>query len=78
MAYGVWFIALLKYYPAFNYVTALTIKQISSDRPDLHSGIEGGAVAEPMVDMFVALFYIHAQIFLIPASPQDQTSCDAP
>ncbi|KIM43328.1 hypothetical protein M413DRAFT_69177 [Hebeloma cylindrosporum] len=24
---------------------------ISSDRPDLHSGIEGGAVAEPMVDM---------------------------
>ncbi|KAF8158262.1 hypothetical protein B0H34DRAFT_657084 [Crassisporium funariophilum] len=25
--------------------------EISSDRPDLHSGIEGGAVAEPMVDM---------------------------
>ncbi|KAJ3514190.1 hypothetical protein NLJ89_g2516 [Agrocybe chaxingu] len=24
---------------------------ISSDRPDLHSGLEGGAVAEPMVDM---------------------------
>ncbi|KAJ8507465.1 hypothetical protein ONZ45_g10164 [Pleurotus djamor] len=25
--------------------------QISSDLPDLHSGIEGGAVAEPMLDM---------------------------
>ncbi|KDR82660.1 hypothetical protein GALMADRAFT_58317 [Galerina marginata CBS 339.88] len=25
--------------------------EVSSDRPDLHSGIEGGAVAEPMVDM---------------------------
>ncbi|KAF8908992.1 hypothetical protein CPB84DRAFT_1673831 [Gymnopilus junonius] len=25
--------------------------EISNDRPDLHSGIEGGAVAEPMVDM---------------------------
>jgi len=29
--------------------------EISSDRPDLHSGIEGGAVAEPMVDMYVYL-----------------------
>ena len=27
--------------------------KITSDRPDLHSGIEGGAVVEPMVDMFV-------------------------
>ena len=29
--------------------------KIASDRPDLHSGIEGGAVAEPMIDMFVYL-----------------------
>ncbi|TDL23199.1 Zn-dependent exopeptidase [Rickenella mellea] len=28
---------------------------ISSDHPDLHSGIEGGAVAEPMVDMIKLL-----------------------
>lgn len=27
--------------------------KIASDRPDLHSGIEGGAVAEPMIDMWV-------------------------
>jgi hypothetical protein len=27
--------------------------QISSRLPDLHSGIEGGGVAEPMVDMCV-------------------------
>ncbi|KAH9480318.1 putative di- and tripeptidase DUG2 [Psilocybe cubensis] len=27
--------------------------EISADRPDLHSGIEGGAVAEPMVDMYL-------------------------
>ena len=29
--------------------------KIASDRPDLHSGIEGGAVAEPMIDMLVCL-----------------------
>lgn len=27
------------------------LSQISSNAPDLHSGIEGGAVAEPMMDM---------------------------
>jgi hypothetical protein len=27
--------------------------KIASDGPDLHSGIEGGAVVEPMIDMFV-------------------------
>ncbi|PPR07112.1 hypothetical protein CVT24_010948 [Panaeolus cyanescens] len=27
------------------------VVEISNDRPDLHSGIEGGAVAEPMIDM---------------------------
>lgn len=32
--------------------------KIASDRPDLHSGIEGGAVAEPMIDMFVCLTFI--------------------
>lgn len=25
--------------------------QISNEMPDLHSGIDGGAIAEPMVDM---------------------------
>jgi hypothetical protein len=29
--------------------------KIASDLPDLHSGIEGGAVAEPMIDMYVYL-----------------------
>ncbi|KAF9046463.1 hypothetical protein BJ165DRAFT_1345379 [Panaeolus papilionaceus] len=29
--------------------------EISNDRPDLHSGIEGGAVAEPMIDMVKVL-----------------------
>ena len=32
--------------------------KIASDRPDLHSGIEGGAVAEPMIDMFVFSCFI--------------------
>jgi hypothetical protein len=32
--------------------------KIASDRPDLHSGIVGGAVAEPMIDMFVCLAFI--------------------
>lgn len=27
--------------------------QISNDKPDLHSGIEGGVTVEPMTDMFV-------------------------
>ena len=27
--------------------------KIISPYPDLHSGIEGGAVAEPMIDMYV-------------------------
>lgn len=32
--------------------------KITSPHPDLHSGIEGGAVAEPMVDMFVKSHYL--------------------
>ena len=42
--------------------------KIASDRPDLHSGIEGGAVAEPMIDMYVLLslsklvFVIYTQL----------------
>lgn len=27
--------------------------QVSSNRPDLHSGVDGGAIAEPMFDMYV-------------------------
>jgi hypothetical protein len=27
--------------------------QISNEKPDLHSGIEGGVIVEPMTDMFV-------------------------
>ena len=29
--------------------------KIASDGPDLHSGIDGGAVVEPMIDMLVWL-----------------------
>ena len=32
---------------------ALTSHQITGPRTDLHSGIEGGAVTEPMIDMYV-------------------------
>ena len=32
--------------------------KIASDRPDLHSGIEGGAVDEPMIDMSVFSCFI--------------------
>jgi di- and tripeptidase len=34
--------------------------EISSERPDVHSGVEGGAIVEPMVDMWV-----YAQFFMI-------------
>ncbi|PPQ77469.1 hypothetical protein CVT25_011339 [Psilocybe cyanescens] len=42
---------------------------ISADRPDLHSGIEGGAVAEPMVDMvrLLATLTDNNQVVQIPA-----------
>lgn len=36
-----------------NAVLICACLKIASDRPDLHSGIEGGAVAEPMIDMWV-------------------------
>ena len=43
----------MRFKPCFN----MSLK-IASDRPDLHSGIEGGAVAEPMIDMFVFSCFI--------------------
>ena len=33
---------------------------VSSTSPDLHSGVEGGSVTEPMVDMYVACQEGHA------------------
>ena len=38
--------------------------KIASDRPDLHSGIEGGAVAEPMIDMCVFSCFIKIVIVI--------------
>ncbi|CAA7261422.1 unnamed protein product [Cyclocybe aegerita] len=43
--------------------------EISSDRPDLHSGLEGGAVVEPMVDMvkLLATLIDNNRVVQIPA-----------
>jgi di- and tripeptidase len=32
-------------------IWSLMFRQIYSGQPDLHSGVEGGAVVEPMLDM---------------------------
>lgn len=34
-----------------RYLGIILALQISNEMPDLHSGIDGGAIAEPMVDM---------------------------
>ena len=38
--------------------------QVSSKGPDLHSGVDGGAVAEPMIDMWVPYFGDLANILM--------------
>ena len=41
--------------------------QISSELPDLHSGVDGGAVSEPMFDMIRLLASVsESQRVLIP------------
>ena len=41
--------------------------QISSDLPDLHSGVDGGAVSEPMFDMVKLLACLsEGQRVLVP------------
>lgn len=41
--------------------------QISNEMPDLHSGIEGGAIVEPMVDMFVffVITHVYAKVLTV-------------
>jgi len=43
--------SLFRQYPVHLSPTS----QISSHKPDVHSGIDGGAVVEPMLDMSAAL-----------------------
>jgi hypothetical protein len=39
--------------PSFGNIHQFLVFQIYSGQPDLHSGVEGGAVMEPMLDMSV-------------------------